>query len=81
MTLKDILDVYGAGCYLHIGTECGNGYCWTGKTIQADEALQDWYERKVINIYNHEGRERNSSCCELKPGIVVIVEGYEQGFH
>lgn len=81
MTLKDLIDVYGSGCYLHVGTESGEGWYWTGRTIHADEALSNWFARKVINIYDHEGRKGSISCCELKAGIAVIVEGSENGIY
>lgn len=79
MTLKDLIDVYGSGCYLHVGTENGSGWYWTGKTIHADDELHNWLGREVINIYDHAGREQSGSCCELKPGLAVIVKGHEHG--
>lgn len=79
--LKTFLENCGMGTILHIATEHGSKWCFTGLPLQVSRALPaSWGNREVVAFYYHEGREEVPSyCCKLEPGIAVIVEGYENG--
>jgi hypothetical protein len=82
ITLGEFLAVCGAGSVVHIGTEYGRGWWFTGTCLEALSEMTDWMDRKVTWIYFHEGRQEiYPYCCELKPGFGVRVDGCENGMY
>ena len=80
MTLRKLLEVMGAGAFLHIGAERGRGWCFSDTVTNLTDYLpDDWKDREIVQMYPHEGREGSRYCRELKPGIAVVVEGYGNG--
>lgn len=80
ITLGAFFKVCGVGSIVHIGTEDGSRWCFTGTCQEASEKLADWADREITWMYFHEGRTAMPGhCCELKPGFGIIVEGRERG--
>lgn len=80
MTLRKLLEVMGVATFLHIGTEHGEGWCYSDTvTNLTDYLLDDWKDREITQMYPHEGREGSRYCKALKPGIAVVVTGCEIG--
>lgn len=67
-----------------VGTIEGQGWIvyYDGEhKIEVPDSLAD---RPITNIYPREGRERTvvcgvETCCELKAGLAIVVEGCENG--
>ncbi len=79
MTLKSFLEVLAVSMPFTVGTIEGQGWIvyYDGEhKIEIPDNLSD---RPVTNIYPREGRERERTCCELKAGLAIIVEGSENG--
>ena len=79
ITLGQLLEVCGCGTILHIAADQSNGWAFTGPAAQATVDMNDWAEREIVELYQHEGREESSYCCKLEPGLAVVVEGYGTG--
>lgn len=80
MTLKDLLDVLGSDEFLRIGTEHGQGVLFYDRTIHLDKDLPEWVkERPVYNMYSVEERPASSYCQGLESGIVILIDGNENG--
>lgn len=79
ITLGQLLAVCGCGTILHIGTENGNGWTFTGAALSAVDEMRDWVEREIVQLYQHEGRDASRWCCKLEPGLAVVVQGFENG--
>ena len=79
MKLKDFLKVIAVGMPFTVGTESGTGWVfyYDGKNkIDIPEYFSD---RQIELIYPREAREKMYTCCELKAGLAIIVEGFEDG--
>ena len=76
ITLGQLLDVCGCGTILHIAADYSDGWAFTGTAAQAAAEMNDWSDREILQLYQHEGREANRWCCKLEPGLAVVVEGY-----
>ena len=79
MTLKSFLEVLAVSMPFTVGTIEGEGWIvyYDGEhKIDVPDYLAD---RPITNIYPREGREREKTCCELKAGLAIVVEGYENG--
>lgn len=80
VTLGAFFEICGIGSVLHIGTEHGSGWCFTGTCEEASEKFAHWADREITWIYFHEGRtEIPGYCTEMKPGFGIRVEGHECG--
>lgn len=76
ITLGQLLDVCGCGTILHIGADYSAGWAFTGTAAQAAADMNDWADREIVELYQHEGRDECPTCCKLDPGLAVVVEGY-----
>ena len=84
MTLRKFLEVLAVSMPFTVGTIDGQGWIvyYDGEhKIEVPDSLAD---RPITNIYPREGRERTvvrgvETCCELKDGIAIVVEGCENG--
>ena len=76
ITLGQLLEVCGVCTVLHIGADFSNGWAFTGTAEQAAKEMDNWKEREIICLYQHDGRDAGPSCCKLEPGLAVVVEGY-----
>lgn len=79
MTLCELLEVTGSDTVIHIGTDDGHGWLFSDTTEHLLNLDWDWLLRPVVEQYYHIGREEHSTCCALKPGVAVIIEGRENG--
>ena len=80
MILKSFLEVMGCGTVIHIGTEHGDYWVFSDIAENLMQNVPDsWQDRLIVQMYFHEGREKGQYCCELLPGIAVILEGDEIG--
>lgn len=83
MKLKSILEIIGHGVYVRIGTQDGQGwilYDTSQKLYRSkDSFVVSLLEREVINMYPGDYREALPTCCELKAGLAIIIEGFENG--
>lgn len=80
VTLGAFFEVCGVGSIVHIGTENGSGWCFTGTCQEASEKFADWADREITWIYFHEGRTAMPGyCTKMEPGFGIRVEGYENG--
>lgn len=84
MTLRKFLEVLAVSMPFTVGTIGGQGWVvyYDGEhKIEIPDALAD---REITNIYPREGRERTvvrgvETCCELKAGLGIVIEGCENG--
>ncbi len=84
MTLKSFLEVLAVSMPFTVGTVEGEGWIvyYDGEhKIDVPDYLAD---RPITNIYPREERQRTfvcgvETCCELKAGLAIVVEGYENG--
>lgn len=76
ITLGQLLEVCGIGTVLHIAADYSNGWAFSGTAGQAAKELDRWRDREIVQLYQHEGREACPTCCQLEPGLAVVVEGY-----
>jgi hypothetical protein len=80
ITLGAFFEVCGVGSIVHIGTENGSGWCFTGTCREASEKFAPWADRKITWIYFHDGREAiPGHCTKMEPGFGIRVEGSEDG--
>lgn len=80
MTLGNLLEVMACAAVIHIGTE--HGYYWVFSDTVGNlrpNVSDSWRDRPIVQMYPHEGRKKGQYCCELLPGIAVILEGDEIG--
>lgn len=79
MVLKELLEVLSSSIPYTIGTINGQGwiayYDGNYKAVVPDGFM----DRLVTNIYQREYRKGLAGCCALKAGLVIIVEGVENG--
>lgn len=79
MTLRKFLEVLAVGMPFTVGTIEGQGWIayYDG---EHGRSVPDWIaDRPITNIYPREGREKERTCCELKAGLAIVVEGCENG--
>lgn len=80
MKLRQFLaEIISDGCPFTIGTEQGEGWVYYYDGKNRISISDDYLDRKIENIYLRDGREKNEYACELKEGLAIIVEGYENG--
>lgn len=79
MTLMQFFNVLAAEAVIHVGTEHGQGWLFTGTPRAAASLIPDMLDREIVHIFPHEGREANEYCRELLPGLAIEVEGSENG--
>lgn len=81
VTLGTFFEVCGVGSIVHIGTEDGAGWCFTGTCEEASKFFADWVDREITHIYFHEGRTAIPGyCSKMEPGFGIRVEGCEDGY-
>lgn len=81
MTLRDLLNITSSDEFLRIATKEGrNGFIAYNRVIHLDSDLEDEIkDRTVCHIYSVKKREGSWYCVELEAGLVVVIEGYENG--
>lgn len=80
VTLGAFFKVCGTGSIVHIGTENGSGWCFTGTCKEASEKFAAWADREITWMFFHEGRDAIPGCCtKMEPGFGIRVEGCESG--
>lgn len=79
MTLRNFLEVLAVSMPFTVGTIDGQGWVVYHDGEHKWE-VPDWItDRLIINIYSRDYREQKRTCCELKAGLAIIVEGSENG--
>ncbi len=84
MTLRKFLEALAASMPFTVGTIKGQGWIVYYDGEHKIEVPDDLADRPITNIYPREGREKTvvrgvETCCELKAGLAIVVEGYENG--
>lgn len=79
MKLKDFLEVLAARMPFTVGTENGSGWVFYYDGKNKVNIPEYFSERQIESIYPREAREKMPTCCELKAGLAIIIEGYENG--
>lgn len=84
MTLRNFLEVLAVGMPFTVATENGHGWISYYDGEHKVEIPDHIADRSVVNVYPREGREAGADTiglpvCELKAGLGIIVEGYENG--
>lgn len=80
MKLRKLLKAFNSYDCFTIGTEFGEGWIFyhDGES-ELKEITGALLERKIVNVYDREGREGDYGCITLNQGYGIIVEGYENG--
>lgn len=84
MTLKSFLEVLAVRMPFTVGTEDGEGWLVYYDGEHETEIPEHLLNRPVTSIYPRDGRERTVvcgrvTCCELKAGLAIVIEGKENG--
>lgn len=79
MTLKELAKICPSYETIHIGTEHGRGWLFSGTNHHWTIDIISMLERPVVNIYRHEGRDPEYTCCAMDEGLAIIIEGTEDG--
>ena len=79
MTLRKFLEVLAVSMPFTVGTIDGQGWIVYYDDEHEIEVPDDLADRPITNIYPREGREKERTCCELKAGLAIVVEGCENG--
>lgn len=80
ITLGAFFEVCGVGSIVHIGTDHGSGWHFTGTCEEASKQFAHWADREITWMFFHEGRTAMPGyCTQMEPGIGIRVEGYENG--
>lgn len=79
MTLREFLKVLSNSISYTIGAKDGYGWLVYYDGEHVIEVPDDLADRPVTLIYQRERREKERTCCELKAGLAIVVEGCENG--
>lgn len=79
MTLFEVLKVYSHYGTVHIATENGKWWLYSGYNAYLPSKMLKMGNRQVTSIYQHDGREETNTCKAMDPGLAIIIEGNENG--
>lgn len=79
MTLREFLKALSVSMPYTVGAENGQRWLVYYDGEHRIEVPDDLADRPITFIYHRERREKERTCCGLKAGLAILVEGCENG--
>ena len=81
MTVRELLNVTAISEYVRIATRYGRCYVLYDTAHNLANSQKDIIDREVQSIMSVSEREETSDCIKLQAGILIIVNGSENGIY